>query len=768
MSYANGDATNSRRIGRQQSSASASLAMRQNSVTPSRKKKDAWWRSRWCCPCLRARSSEEEVLDKLTDGKKDEEGDKEEVELNDMMLIVKKIDLMKKKKEENKITHHTNEYDYDELIVRRGQPFDMKLQFNRPYNPETDQIFLELQTGKHYPQVTKGTLIIVPLVEEHNRMEWGAKVTQASGNHVTLSVNSSPEAVIGKFQLSVRTRGPGGELKTPSAPENSIYILFNPWCEKDSVFLDNEEWRKEYVLNETGMIYYGTEFQIGARTWNFAQFSKGVLDACLYVLEKGGMPASGSKDSVSTARVISAMVNSPDDDGVLEGNWSGDYSDGTSPTSWVGSEDILLQYHKTRKPVCYGQCWVFSGVTTTVLRCLGIPSRSVTNFSSAHDTDVSLTMDIFFDENMKSLEDMNYDSVWNFHVWNDCWMARPDLPPGYGGWQAVDATPQETSSGTYCCGPASILAIRNGLVFLKHDTPFIFAEVNSDKIYWQRQADGTFKKLFIEKKAIGHKISTKAVASNEREDITSLYKHPEGSEEERIAVETASKYGNKPSIYIDSDMPSDVGIEVQTDEKTTMGSDVVLCVGLTNKSNEQRFVTLFINTAMMYYTGVLKESFRKEEKAVQLSPYEEARVEMVIKYAEYHEELIDQAAMMFTISGRVQETGQLLATQQTFRLRTPDLEIIPIGGAVVGQEMRAKISFVNPLPKTLTGVYFRVEGPGLHKPNIVQVGDVARGATVTITQTFVPVKPGPRKLIASLDSRQLTQVHGVAEVDVKE
>ena len=26
-------------------------------------------------------------------------------------------------------------------------------------------------------------------------------------------------------------------------------------------------------------------------------------------------------------------------------------------------------------------------------------------------------------------------------------MARPDLPSGYGGWQAIDATPQETSDG---------------------------------------------------------------------------------------------------------------------------------------------------------------------------------------------------------------------------------------------------------------------------------------------------------------------------------
>lgn len=65
----------------------------------------------------------------------------------------------------------------------------------------------------------------------------------------------------------------------------------------------------------------------------------------------------------------------------------------------------------------------------------------------------------------------------NFHVWNDCWMARPDLPPGHGGWQAIDATPQETSQGIFRCGPASLTAVRNGQVYLKHDTPFVFAEV---------------------------------------------------------------------------------------------------------------------------------------------------------------------------------------------------------------------------------------------------------------------------------------------------
>ena len=48
----------------------------------------------------------------------------------------------------------------------------------------------------------------------------------------------------------------------------------------------------------------------------------------------------------------------------------------------------------------------------TVCRALGIPSRSVTNFASAHDVDSSITIDLHYDEDGNPLEDMNEDSVW--------------------------------------------------------------------------------------------------------------------------------------------------------------------------------------------------------------------------------------------------------------------------------------------------------------------------------------------------------------------
>lgn len=79
---------------------------------------------------------------------------------------------------------------------------------------------------------------------------------------------------------------------------------------------------------------------------------------------------------------------------------------------------------------------------------------------------------------VKSLNMHDMFLLRNFHVWNDCWMSRPDLPPGMGGWQVVDATPQETSQGSFRCGPASVTAIRDGHVYLKYDAPFVFAEVS--------------------------------------------------------------------------------------------------------------------------------------------------------------------------------------------------------------------------------------------------------------------------------------------------
>ncbi|KAK5859695.1 hypothetical protein PBY51_021228 [Eleginops maclovinus] len=739
------------------------------------------WFKKMCPCCCKRQNSTYDVTDKVEFVKPSvptptptpepakltvENGEAKEME--EVKLSVCTVDLLSSKTGQNRKEHHTDLFQEDEMIIRRGQTFQIELELNRPFSADNDQLHLDLKTGP-LPLVSKGTHVIVPLVDHLEDERWEAKIVEQNGNKIKLSVNSPARAVIGLYGLTVTTSTLKGEAANTFNSTKNIVMLFNPWCEEDTVFLDDEEERKEYVLNDIGRIYYGTEKQIGARTWNFGQFHEGVLEACLFILEKSGMPPSGQGDAVNVVRVLSAMINAQDDLGVLVGNWSGDYFDGVSPSAWSSSVEILRKYHSSNgTPVSYGQCWVFSGITTTVLRCLGIPARSVTNFQSAHDTDVSLTTDVYLDEDMEPIDYLNSDSVWNFHVWNDCWMARQDLPPGHGGWQAVDSTPQETSQGTFRCGPASVNAIRSGQVYLKHDTPFVFAEVNSDKIYWQRNQDAGFTQIYCEKKAVGHHISTKAVGSDERADITHLYKHQEGSEEERIAVETASRFGSKPDTY-SSALAEDVSVEVKMEgEGPRMGTDAKLSIVVKNLSSQPRRTTLHSQVAVMYYTGVLKGTIRKEQMPVELLPNEEKTIDWVLPYQQYQNQLVDQAALMLTLSGRVTETQQVVANQTTFRLRTPDLNITPLGDAIVGKEMAAKITFTNPLPRILKGVVFRVEGLGLQKGHEVVVGDVGGHSTVTLTEHFIPTQPGPRKLVASLDCKQLTQVHGVADIVVLE
>lgn len=74
--------------------------------------------------------------------------------------------------------------------------------------------------------------------------------------------------------------------------------------------------------------------------------------------------------------------------------------------------------------------------TKKVCRALGLPARPVSNLVSAHDTNGTFTIDRFFDEkgNAMDIDPFNpggeTDSIWNFHVWVEAWMARPDLPKG--------------------------------------------------------------------------------------------------------------------------------------------------------------------------------------------------------------------------------------------------------------------------------------------------------------------------------------------------
>ncbi|KAK6491887.1 coagulation factor XIII A chain-like [Huso huso] len=673
------------------------------------------------------------------------------------------VNMLKNRDEINKKEHHTDLYDNVKLIVRRGQPFQIKLTFSRPYNPEKDQFCVEFLIGGS-PQVSKGTYIPVFPNQEQVKGEWGGRILQSADNVVTLSITPAADSIVGKFRMYVAVMTPYGIRRTARNPERDVYILFNPWCEDDSVCLDNEAERNEYVLNDVGTIYYGEASNVETRPWIFGQFEYGVLDSCLYVMDNAQMPLTGRKDPVKISRVASAMVNSKDDDGIVVGSWSGDYLYGVAPTAWTGSVDILLNYANSGVPVCYGQCWVFAAVFNTFLRCLGIPGRVVTNFFSAHDNDGNLKMDVILDENGQFMPSLTKDSIWNYHCWNECYMSRPDIPVGFGGWQVVDATPQETSDGMYRCGPASVKAIKHGQICFKYDAPFIFAEVNSDVVYWKRMRDGTQQPIKVNKHHVGQMVLTKEVGRDEIKNITDQYKFPEGTEEERLAVDAAVMYNLKRTQI--TEQPTVVDMDVRVQESVLIGNDFNLTLEFKNRTGQRQTLVIYVNGNIVFYTGVTKTEFMSKSLEFTLGPWETKTENVFVESKKYINKLVEQATLHFIITGRVNDDTQILTAQHVVPLQIPRLTIKMEGVPKLNEEMSATVEFTNPLKKNLEDVSIRLEGPGLMKTKLKMYSIIPPNSSLTWTEYFRPSKSGVRKLVACLDCAALHQVLGVTEIYV--
>ncbi|KAF7653095.1 hypothetical protein LDENG_00087100, partial [Lucifuga dentata] len=510
-------------------------------------------------------------------------------------LTVVKVDMCQ---HVNKRNHHTVAYDTLNLVVRRGAEFSVCVTFSRPL-AEGDDFQLELMIGQT-PSVHKGSLVVVTF-NSRRGSRWAGRVAEKRGEEVVLGITPTPDAIVGKYRVYVCVVGRNGLQRTRRDTSTDLYLLFNAWCSDDTVFLPDEVEREEYVLNDYGVIYQGSCDYITQRNWVFGQFERGILDACIYVLDASRMRIDSRGNAVKLVRTVSGMMNSLDDNGVLVGNWSDDFSMGTAPMLWTGSVKILLQYAATGNPVCFAQCWVFAAIFNTFLRCLGIPARVVTNFNSAHDNTGNLKTELIFKSDGTLDRRNTRDSIWNYHCWNEVFVARPDLPPGLGGWQVVDATPQETSDGHFRCGPASVAAIKDGLLCHQFDTGFCFAEVNSDVVFLKVDRYGTMTPFRVDKFHIGKTVVTKATGMDVLLDITRLYKHEEGSLEDRQTMQRAEEYG----CMRDHSEPPDTKVSVSiTAKQVFLGQSVSVTLEFQNRSDVTKTLQARFTASVVFYTGV--------------------------------------------------------------------------------------------------------------------------------------------------------------------
>lgn len=730
--------------------------------------------------------------EELREPEKDEEVNKK--------FHVNKVDLNIKSNTED---HHTDKYmctkrkkDPD-LVIRRGQSFKMTITFDRPYNNDQNEILFTFKTGKS-PRPSNKTQAQIIMNENtssrgEDKKEWFAKLLNKKEKSIEVEITPPCTCVIGEWRFTIQTESKikedGDKLILTYKHNEDVIILLNPWCPDDLVYMGIEELLNEYILNESGAIWSGNHRQMGVKPWNFGQFRDGILNTCLHLIRKAysNTVDPAMSDPIKLARAISKMVNAPDDNGVLIGNWSGDYSGGTPPMKWVGSVAILEEYAKNQgTPVKFGQCWVFSGLTTTVCRAIGLPARSVTNFASAHDTDGSTCIDKAFVRKGEDLEKVDIagssDSIWNFHVWNETWMSRPDLGKGYDGWQVIDATPQELSSGVYQCGPAPVAAIKKGEIGRPFDAPFIFAEVNADIVHWEILPNDSWVIIKTDSNDVGKNISTKkpdgkpyngeasvwrGYGEKYRLDVTSEYKYPEGSLEERLAVQNADNEAKGGRDVFAKGATMDISVEIDEKDGVLVGNDFEVELKLKNIKKKKALRTvkhLQVVVDSVKYTGdgrrnVIKKSFDD----IRLDFGEEKTVKFTVKTDEYLDKMYELFGMEIMAYAHIKETDNCYVKTDDYRLRRPDITIEVASKVKVGNPFKVKLSFKNPLPKPLTKCSYLIEGNGIeNKAN--SASDVPAKSEWSIMEELVAETEGEIQINCSFDCEELRDIIGMVSV----
>ncbi|XP_078508192.1 protein-glutamine gamma-glutamyltransferase E-like [Lissotriton helveticus] len=693
----------------------------------------------------------------------------------------------------NRTAHNTNEFSTPKLVLRRGQSFTVNLKLSRALRSQ-ETIGFTVETGPS-PSAAKKTKVVFPLSKSASSGTWSAVQGSTSSTSIKVTITSPAKACIGFYKFSVQTSSGG---TTNSAPFGDFALLFNPWFSGDDVYMSNDAERKEYVLNENGIIFWHIDGSF--RQWDYGQFDINILEICFKILDKcpdykenAAEHVSKRNDPKYIGRVLSAMVNANDQDsGLLVGKWSGSYADGVVPTKWNTSTAILRQWDKSG-PVKYGQCWVFAGVLNTVLRCFGIPSRVITNFLSAHDANANLLVEEIYNESGQPID--SPDSVWNFHVWNEGWLIRDDLGPKYNGWQIFDATPQEESGGIFRLGPTSREAIKEGDVDLLYDTPFVFGEVNADKVQMVEDEDGNREKIYSDSKAIGQRTSTKAVGSDARVDVTNTYKYTEGSAKEREIFQKArNKLFGGASRMAAFSLAREEAAPAQKPQFSgkflvegtpEVGKEISLTLSLKNDSSDSLKIDVKTSATAITYTRKPVKEVMSDTQAVTLGPNEEKQISLVITYAQYDGRLTEHNLIQVNAVCNDDKGGKLLV-ETDITLKNPPvivkvtrgrwaigryLCITPFscvsGQAKVNQPLQVEVIFTNPLDKDVSKCELVVEGNGLLEKQLkISLNPLKKSQRSVARFEFVPYKPGKRNLMVNFSSDRFSDVKGSQTITV--
>ncbi|XP_029808634.1 erythrocyte membrane protein band 4.2 [Suricata suricatta] len=602
-----------------------------------------------------------------------------------------------------------------------------------------------------------------------DRKWWSAVVEDRDDQSWNISVTTPTDAVIGRYSLLLQVLG------KKSFPLGKFTLLFNPWAREDAVFLEKESERMEYVLNQNGLIYLGTADCIEAEPWDFGQFEVDVIDHSLYLLsmdkqvEEWGNP-------VHVAHILGAWLRAFMEKMVLPTPQTHTVQEAALLNKRRGSVPILRQWLTGQgRPVYDGQAWVFAAVACTVLRCLGIPARVITTFTSAQGTGGRLFVDEYYNEEGLHNGESQRGRIWIFQTSTECWMTRPALPQGYDGWQILYPDAHRRGRVLESCNLVPVRAVKEGILELMPAVSDLFAAVNASCVVWKCCEDGTLELTNSKTKYVGNNISTKSVGSDRCEDITQNYKYPEGSVQEKEVLERVQKqrleHEKDSGIYPPSLKTAEpLYLSLEAPSSLQLRGDAKISVILTNLTDEEKDVQLAIGVQAIYYNGILAAKLWKEKKFLTLSANKEEEIPVSVSFASFKQSPPENSFLRLTAIAKATQSKSSLScfAQEDIAICRPCLVIKMPETTEQYQLLTASVSLYNFLDVPMQDCVISIFGRGLiYREKRYRLASVWPKNILYTQFQFTPTQVGPQRLTVETDCDMFQNQTNYRKITVK-
>lgn len=94
------------------------------------------------------------------------------------------------------------------------------------------------------PSFGHGTLIAVALKNKPTDLgrsfEWGASVNSINGDILEVLIKPSATALVTQYKLDIDSKIMNGTVSKSYSLPQPFYVLFNPWCREDQVYLEGK------------------------------------------------------------------------------------------------------------------------------------------------------------------------------------------------------------------------------------------------------------------------------------------------------------------------------------------------------------------------------------------------------------------------------------------------------------------------------------------------------------------------------------------------